>query len=166
MENNVYVVFNYQKNIWYYGTMDRTAFSDTAEVLPNPIATGSDGYLYIHEAGYDADQYPLVAYLESGDVSIAERNRFVYVKNVIPDLLVNNTPILFSMTVRRFPESPPTFVGEFTITPNVTDVIGTRAKGGQVSIRYDITKLGAEFKGGDVELLIIPTFSNGFHRKS
>lgn len=157
MENNVYVVFNYQKNIWYYGTMDRTAFSDTAEVLPNPIATGSDGYLYIHEAGYDADQYPLVAYLESGDVSIAERNRFVYVKNVIPDLLVNNTPILFSMTVRRFPESPPTFVGEFTITPNVTDVIGTRAKGGQVSIRYDITKLGAEFKGGDVELLIIPT---------
>lgn len=168
MENNVYVVYNYQKNIWYYGTMARTAFSDTAEILPNPIATGSDGYLYIHEAGYDADQYPLVAYLESGDTTIAERNRFVYVKNVIPDLLVSNSPVLFSMTVRRFPESPPTFVGNFTINPYVpgtptappvygTDVIGTRAKGGQMSIRYDITELGAQFKGGDVELLIIPT---------
>lgn len=174
-ENDTYAIYNYQKAIWYFGTMTRTAFTDTAEVLPNPIAFGSDNYVYIHEAGYNADSEPLLAFLETGDMTIADRNKFVYVKNIIPDLLINNTPIEFSFTASRFPESEVIAYGPYTINPFVpavppspsdpsgtpaiygTDVIGVRVKSGQISFSYNITALNAQFKGGDIEVLVIPT---------
>ena len=38
-----YVVYNYQQNIWYYGTLARSAWMDRG-VEQNPIAAGLDGY--------------------------------------------------------------------------------------------------------------------------
>ena len=152
-ENDSYVVYNYLKNIWYFGTLNRSAFIDIGETVPYPLATSPDGYLYTHEDGLDADGMPMYLFLESGDMSIAERNKFVYMKNLIPDLVSINKPFQLYLTVRNFPQSPSRLYGPYNITPYVppvvdeqgvivtpavpaTDVIGTRAKGGQISIKY------------------------------
>ena len=69
-----YVVFNYQQNIWYYGTLDRTAWVD-AGVTDYPIAVDS-GWVYAHEKGNDDGQplgaapQPITSYIESADMDI------------------------------------------------------------------------------------------------
>ena len=66
--NDSYVVFNYAENSWYYGTLNRTAWSDNA--LSNlPVAASTDGYLYFHEDGLDDGSTnppsPISSYIES-----------------------------------------------------------------------------------------------------
>ena len=182
-ENDSYVVYNFLKNIWYFGTLERSAFIDIGEVVPNPMATSPDGYLYAHEDGLDDDGSPMVVYLESGDISIAQRNKFVYVKNLIPDLITINKPFQIYVTIRNYPQSPPRVYGPFNINPAIpavineegvivtpaipaTDIIGTRAKGGQISIKYIQNDplamppqqfLGAEFQVGQIEVQFVPT---------
>ncbi|MGC4008865.1 MAG: hypothetical protein QM805_07740 [Pseudomonas sp.] len=51
-ENDRYVVFNYQSNVWYYGTITRTAWLDRG-ISQYPLAAGSMGYLFNHETGFD-----------------------------------------------------------------------------------------------------------------
>lgn len=158
-ENDRYVIYNFQKNIWYFGELNRTAFLDTGEVGIYPIAAGSDNYMYNQEVGVDADGVGMDYFLESADMVIDQRNRFVYVKNIIPDLLESNKNIILTFTSRRFPQDPGYISRTYTITPG-TDVIGTRTKGGQVSFSYQndpIDSLGATFQVGDLEVQYLPT---------
>ncbi|MEI7629719.1 MAG: hypothetical protein WCJ73_01030, partial [Actinomycetes bacterium] len=52
-----YVVYNYLENVWYYGSMGRSAWLDSG-LLPRPIAATYDSELVQHEDGHkdDADQ--------------------------------------------------------------------------------------------------------------
>jgi len=43
-ENNRYVVYNYQQQVWYYGNLDRSAWLDQG-VREFPLATGPGNYL-------------------------------------------------------------------------------------------------------------------------
>lgn len=183
-EDDNYVVYNYQKDIWYFGTMDRTAFLDIGAGNGTPQAAGSDGYLYAQEYGFDANNEPMYAFLESGSmtissknsggVSVDSRNNFMYVKNLIPDLLETNTAVTLTASTRRFPDSPPVVYGPYTINPGspavlddngniivpavyATDVIGTRIKGGQFSFKWEMNAKGAIFEVGSLKLLYLPT---------
>jgi hypothetical protein len=49
-ENDSYVVYNYEQNIWYYGTLERTAWQQRG-IFGFSIAAAPDGYLYYHEVG-------------------------------------------------------------------------------------------------------------------
>jgi hypothetical protein len=46
--NDSYVVLNYQENVWYYGTMARTAWHEQG-VSGYPISASVDGYIYYQE---------------------------------------------------------------------------------------------------------------------
>ncbi len=73
--NDRYVVYNYLQNVWYYGTMVRTAWIDRG-VEENPIAAGRDGYLYNHEIGFDdgstSPASAISAYIESSQFDLGE----------------------------------------------------------------------------------------------
>ena len=51
-ENDKYVIYNYQQKIWYYGNLARTVWLDRG-IESNPVAAGTDHYLYQHESGLD-----------------------------------------------------------------------------------------------------------------
>jgi hypothetical protein len=106
-----YVVYNYQQNIWYYGTLSRGAWIDRG-VQENPVAAGLDGYLYTHENGFDdGSQNPVAgisAYIESSQFDIGDGNNFSFVSRIIPDVTFRNsstsTPsVTFTMKARNFP---------------------------------------------------------------
>lgn len=84
-----YVVYNYQQNIWYYGSLDRTAWAD-ANVLTNPIAASQDGYVYYHEFGLnDGSENPTVginAFIESSSFDLGDGDQFMFASRVIPDI--------------------------------------------------------------------------------
>ena len=83
-ENDKYVIYNYAENLWYFGTMSRTAWIDRA-TRTYPLAAES-GYLYNHEFGYDDDGSAMDSFIESAPMDIEDGDRFSLVSKVIPDL--------------------------------------------------------------------------------
>lgn len=87
--NSRYVVYNYAQNIWYYGSLARTAWEQRG-AFGYSIAAGVDGYLYYHEVGVnDGSQNPPVginAYIESSPIDMGEGDNFMFARRVIPDI--------------------------------------------------------------------------------
>jgi hypothetical protein len=65
--NNRYVVYNYQQQIWYYGTLSRSFWMDRG-IFDQPIAAGPNNYLYSQETGFDDDGSAFTAYIESSQI--------------------------------------------------------------------------------------------------
>ena len=106
-----YVVYNYQQNVWYYGTLNRTAWIDRG-VNSNPLAASTDNYLYTHEIGFDdGSTNPasgINAYIESSQFDIGEGDNFSFVRRVIPDVTFRDstspTPTAdLTLKARNFP---------------------------------------------------------------
>lgn len=118
-EPNKYVVFNYEENVWYYGTLDMTAMSSSDEdqttsynrtawrdaiVFGNPSSTYISKYavatnlvpflqksrVMLQEIGASADGLELNTYLESGDIDISNGENFSFVSRIVPDVEVFN----------------------------------------------------------------------------
>jgi hypothetical protein len=107
-----YVVFNFQEQAWYYGTMSRTAWIDRSPISDYPIATYTDGKQYFHELGLDdgttSPASAISAYIQSSQVSLGEGDQFALIKRIIPDLTFENSTAgsptaTFTVKVRNFP---------------------------------------------------------------
>jgi hypothetical protein len=110
-ENDRYVVFNYQQNLWYYGAMERTAWLDK-DMLSLPIAAAPDHKIYYHETGVaDGESNPPVAlgsYVESSAVDLADGEQFMFIRRLLPDVAFTRstgavTPTMtFTLKMRNF----------------------------------------------------------------
>jgi hypothetical protein len=84
-----YVVYNYAEDLWYYGSMARTAWLDTG--LRNvPIAATYSYNIVNHESGVDnnetATALPIEASITSAQYDIGDGHNFAFVYRMIPDL--------------------------------------------------------------------------------
>jgi hypothetical protein len=84
-----YVVYNYLEDIWYYGTLGRTAWLDSG--LRNyPLAATYSYNLVNHEQGVDDNEtgtaVPIVASIGSSEFDIDDGHNFGFIWRVIPDL--------------------------------------------------------------------------------
>jgi len=105
-QNDKYVIYNYNEQLWYYGTISRDAWLDRG-LREFPIATGSN-YLYNHEKGYDDDGSALAASIESSQIDIGDGDRFAFISRLIPDLTFNgsaadNPSVNITIEGRNFP---------------------------------------------------------------
>jgi hypothetical protein len=82
-ENDRYVVYNYQQQIWYYGTLSRTVWLDRG-VEDLPVAAGTDHVLYFHEFGFDdGSTNPasgITSYIESSQMDMGEGVRWTWAR--------------------------------------------------------------------------------------
>ena len=85
-----YVVYNYEQNIWYNGSLSRSSWID-AGLSDYPLATGNDGSVYFHEFGIDADGNALTSYIQSSPIDIGEGEQFSYVNKILPDVSFRNS---------------------------------------------------------------------------
>lgn len=92
--NDKYVVFNYAENIWYYGSLPRTAWTDNT-IGGRPLATSSDGYLYTHEFGNDDGSTDpasgIGAFIESSPFELSDGNQFMFGRRLLPDISFRNS---------------------------------------------------------------------------
>ena len=84
-----YVVYNYIEDIWYYGTMDRSAWLDSG-TLQYPIgATYSNNIVY-HEYGLNdgtaTTSVPIYAYITTSEFDIDDGHNFGFIRRILPDL--------------------------------------------------------------------------------
>lgn len=84
-----YVVYNYAEDIWYYGTMGRTAWLDSG-LRDYPLAATYSHNLVNHEQGVDDNEtgtpVPIAASISSSEFDIDDGHNFGFVWRVIPDL--------------------------------------------------------------------------------
>lgn len=88
-----YVVFNYAENngqgVWYYGTMARTAWSDSG-LRQYPQAATYSNNIVDHERGVDDNvsgtPAAINAYIESAEFDIQDGHNLGYVYRVLPDI--------------------------------------------------------------------------------
>ena len=87
-----YVIYNYLDNVWYYGTLNRTAWLDSGLSSYPLAATGNDteGVLVFHERGTDNAETdspkPIISYIESSDFDIGDGYNFGFVWRMLPDV--------------------------------------------------------------------------------
>lgn len=84
-----YVVYNYLEDIWYHGTMARTAWIDSG-LKPTPVAATYSNNLVSHETGYDDNEtgtaLPITAYITSAEFDLDDGHNFAFVWRVLPDV--------------------------------------------------------------------------------
>jgi len=158
-----YVVYNYQQNIWYYGTLSRGAWIDRG-VQENPIAAGLDGYLYTHESGFDdGSQNPataISAYIESSQFDIGDGNNFSFVSRIIPDVTFRNSTegspsVNFTMKARNFPggnylQEDDSIVTKTATVPveQFTNQANIRLRGRSMALRVESSEVGMTWRLG------------------
>ena len=84
-----YVVYNYMEDIWYYGTLARTAWSDTG-LRDYPIGATYSNNLVYHELGVDDDETgtpaAINAYITSSEFDLDDGHKFAFIWRVLPDI--------------------------------------------------------------------------------
>ena len=168
--NDKYVVFNYTENTWYYGTMARTAWQDTA-VSGFPIAAANDGYLYFQEYGINDlsgnAAAPINAYIESSAIDIAEGDQFMFVSRIIPDITFRNSttdPLAtFTLKARNYPGGSyfGTSNNEVVRTATVpvqqfTEQSFIRVRGRSVALRVESNQVNTAWRLGSPRLDVRP----------
>ena len=95
-----YVVYNYAEDIWYYGSMARTAWLDSG-LRDYPIAATYSQNIVNHEQGVDdnegATALPISATIGSSEFDIDDGHNFGFIWRLLPDITFrgstgSNTP--------------------------------------------------------------------------
>ena len=84
-----YVIYNYAEDIWYYGTMARTAWLDSG-VQNYPLAATYAHNIVNHEQGVDDNvtgtALPINAYATTAEFDLDDGHQFMFIYRVLPDV--------------------------------------------------------------------------------
>jgi len=170
-DNDRYVVFNYQQNIWYYGNLGRSAWMDRSSAEANPVAASTDHYLYNHELGFnDGSTVPasaISAYIESSQVTMGEGDNFVLLRRLIPDVTFRSSTdspeLTMTLKARRFPganysSSDASTVSQTATVPieQFTEQAHVRLRGRSFALRVESTDTDTTWRLGTPRVDIRP----------
>ena len=158
-ENDRYVTYNYIEKVWYFGSLERTAWLDRG-TRTYPVAA-SGGYLYNHEFGYNDDGSEMNSFIESAAIDIGDGDKFAYIRRVVPDITFNGSTDLsspqatFTIKARNFPGASfdNTASGDAVRTSETpveqyTNQLHVRARGRSFALRVESDALGSKWKLG------------------
>ncbi len=167
--NDLYVVYNYVENLWYHGTMARTAWENSG-IRSYPLAATYTKNLVDHEFGVDDSETttttPIVASITSSEFDLQDGHQFAFVWRMLPDITfqgsTQGSPSV-DMTLNPLDSSgsgynTPTSEGgsntgtvvqgtTITVEPYTTH-INTRLRGRQMSLKVESTDLGVKWQLG------------------
>lgn len=156
--NDRYVIYKYTEQLWYYGTIARTAWLDTP-LRQYPQAVGGY-YVYDHERGVDDDTSPMTSFITTSDFDIGDGEQFTLVKRILPDIdfegsTAANPQVLLTMRPRNFPGSNYQNTNEPDVTRTATvpveqytEQVFIRARARQMGFKIQSTELGVQWQLG------------------
>jgi hypothetical protein len=177
-----YVIYNYLENIWYYGTMGRTAWLDSG--LRNyPMAATYSNNIVFHEQGTDdgvlVPSTPIDSYIQSSEFDIDDGHNFGFIWRILPDLRFDGSvcanPVV---TMSMYPlqnsgsgyNNPKSQGGEYyaevtrSSTVPIEQYTGTiyvRIRGRQMSFKIEGNQLGLQWQIGAPRIDIRPDGRRG-----
>lgn len=161
-----YVVYNYLEQIWYYGTMGRTAWLDSP-LREYPQAVGYENILFDHERGVDANGTAMDSYIQSSDFDLQDGDQFMLSRRIIPDInfsgsTANSPSITLAIRPRNFPGSTyqsDTFDTQSVVESSVdlyTNQVFIRARARQMALKIQSTATGVNWQLGSPRLDVRP----------
>lgn len=168
-----YVVYNYLDQVWYYGTLGRTAWLDSP--LRNyPMGATYSRTVVYHENGNDDIEVngqvnPISAYIQSSDFDIGDGHNFGFVWRMIPDITFdgsstpspNKPEVTFTVRPRQNPGAPygtadaPTVAStqsyngaKYYTVQQFTQIVYTRLRGRQMAFKVSSDQLGCAWQLG------------------
>jgi len=165
--NDRYVVYNYTEQAWYYGTLNRTFWMDRS-IYDNPIAAGTDNYLYEQETGFDADGSALTAFIESSQIDLGDGEQFAFIRRMIPDVTFRNSTALvptvqMTLKTRNFPggaylQSTEKDIVKTASVPveQYTDQVHVRLRGRSFALRVESDEAGVGWRLGSPRVDVRP----------
>lgn len=171
-----YVIYNYSESIWYYGTLERTAWIDSGD-FTKPIGV-ANGWVYDHESGTDDGQpngaAPLAinSYIQSADVDIDDGDKYMLMRRIIPDVNFRGSETTNPVTgaaitpeatitvgVRNFPGASSSTTNASGVTTErtvitsatinqYTNQVYVRARGRQMNFKIASNNVGTQWQLG------------------
>ena len=159
-----HVTFNYAENLWYTGSLSRSTWADRS-VYSNPYATEFDSddttatistiygnkagrtFVYAHEEGVNAAGSAMTAYIESGDIDIADGDNFMSISRFIPDFKNQVGNVDVTVKSRSYPTTTQTTHGPFAIATTTTKQ-DTRIRGRQLALRVSSDAVDDKWRYG------------------
>ena len=174
---NRYAVYNFLENIWYYGSLDRTAWHDN-RIVGHPVAATPSGYLMQHETGVNNGEgdndAAINAYITSSEFDIGDGHNFSFIYRILPDLTFRgSTATNPSAVMTLYPlknsgsgyTDPASVAGVNFASVTRTAVLPieaftgqlyTRVRGRQLAIKIESNSLGTTWQLGAPRIDIRP----------
>lgn len=172
-----YAIYNYLEDIWYYGTMGRTAWLDSG-LRDYPIAATYLNNIVNHESGVDdnstATPAPITATITSAEFDLDDGHKFMFLWRVLPDITFRGSEAE-SPTARMYMQPLKNSGSGYTAPPSVggennrpitrtavlpieafTGQIYTRVRARQMSVKVESTELGVTWQLGAPRLDLRP----------
>jgi hypothetical protein len=179
-----YVIFNYLDRVWYYGTLDRTAWLDSP-LRQFPMAATSNNLLVFHEAAVDDGATnppsPISAYVQSSDFDIGDGHNYGFVWRMLPDITFdgsttpapNRPQVKFVVRPRQNPgsgygvspsptiQSSQSYAGQQVYNvQEFTEIVYSRVRGRQMAFKIESDTLGTQWQLGVPRIDVRPDGRN------
>lgn len=165
-----YVVYNYEQDVWYYGSLARSAWFSPSN-SEYPVAATYGNKLVQHEFGLDdradlAAVAPIEAFVQSAEFDIDDGDKQMLIRAIYPDLVFEgSTSANPNVTLSLFPRaesgsaynSPLSESGNSSGTTTrtattpvevYTDRIDVRVRGKQISMKVSSDSEGVQWQLG------------------
>ena len=164
-----YVVYNYLEDIWYYGSMARTAWLDSG-LRSFPLAATYNSLLVDHENGIDDNETTtataIPAFITSSEFDLDDGHQFMLMSRVLPDVSFEgstaDSPVInmtfFPLNASGSGYNSPTSesgVNTGAVTRSATSPveaytsqIHTRVRGRQMSMKIESSTTGVQWQLG------------------
>lgn len=156
--NDAYVAYNYLEKVWFYGSLERTAWIDSA-LRQYPQAVG--GYqMFDHERGTDDNVLPMTSFITTNDFDVGDGENLLLIKRILPDInfegsTAANPQVLLTMRPRNFPGSAYSSTNQPTVTQTTTvpveqytEQVFIRARARQMGFKIQSSELGVQWQLG------------------
>jgi hypothetical protein len=181
-QNDRYVVYNYLQDIWYYGTLARSAWTDS-DLRENPMAATYSNNLVNHEVGYDSQEgavaSAITATLLSSEFDLDDGDKFMFINRVLPDVTFEGSTVTNPaavMTLSPMENSGSGYNNPLSVGGNsastvtrtatvpiekFTGQVFVRVRGRQMAFKMESTELGVAWKLGIPRLEMRPDGRRG-----
>lgn len=176
-----YITYNYVENLWYFGTLDRSAWHDAGLRQYPMAADNQNNVLVYHELGTDDAStgvpQAIHAYIESSDFDLGDGDQFMFIRRALPDVSFSGSTaaspsVTFTLKTRFAPgsdwNSNPQEPGQSVVTSTgfngefvspietYTPQFWVRLRGRQASMRIESNAVGVKWQLGALRLDIRP----------
>jgi hypothetical protein len=181
-----YVIFNYLDRVWYYGSLNRSAWLDSP-LRQYPQAATYGNIIVFHEFGVDNGETnppsPISAYVQSSDFDIEDGHNYGFVWRILPDITFDGSDtsgttddkpyVRFTVRPRQNPGSGYGFADNPAVTSaqsyagqttyNVqqfTEIVYSRVRGRQMAFKVESNSIGTQWQLGVPRIDVRPDGRN------
>jgi hypothetical protein len=155
-ECDAYVVYNTQERHWTIGTLERSIFVGDSDTFDYAYGAGTDGKLYSHEAGVDADAQALPWSLDSGDLDIGDGEYLMRVRKMIPDFSRLAGSVALQLNGKKYPHSDETISSAVQTISSSTEFVNPKLRARQISVSLSGNEVGNDFAMGKLRMELLP----------